>query len=101
MILARKRGEPCGCVALRKIDSRTCEMKRLYVRPSARGLGIGRALVVRIIEEARARGYTSMRLDTLPAMKSAVALYKSFGFQEIAPYTFNPIAGTLFLEKAL
>jgi ribosomal protein S18 acetylase RimI-like enzyme len=101
MILARKRGEPCGCVALRKIDSRTCEMKRLYVRSSARGLGIGRALVVRIIEEARARGYTSMRLDTLPAMKSAVGLYKSFGFQEIAPYTFNPIAGTLFLEKVL
>jgi|GEM_PF-748204 len=101
MILARKRAEPCGCVALRKIDSRICEMKRLYVRPTARGLGIGRALVVRIIEEARARGYTSMRLDTLPAMKSAVALYKSFGFQEIAPYTFNPIAGTLFLEKVL
>jgi ribosomal protein S18 acetylase RimI-like enzyme len=101
MILARKRGEPCGCVALRKIDTRTCEMKRLYVKAAARGLGIGRALVIRIIDEARAHGYQSMRLDTLPSMKSAVALYKSFGFQEIAPYTFNPIAGTLFLEKAL
>ncbi len=101
MILARNRGEPCGCVALRKIDARTCEMKRLYVRPAARGLGIGRALIIRLIEEARARGYTSMRLDTLPSMKSAVALYKSFGFQEIAPYIFNPIAGALFLEKAL
>ncbi len=101
MILARTRGEPCGCVALRKIDARICEMKRLYVRSSARGLGIGRALVIRIIDEARARGYTSMRLDTLPAMKSAVALYRSFGFQEIARYTFNPIAGTLFLEKVL
>lgn len=101
MILARRKGEPCGCVALRRIDARTCEMKRLYVRASARGLGIGRALVIKVIDEARARGYTSMRLDTLPAMKSAVALYKSFGFQEIAPYTFNPIAGTLFLEKAL
>jgi ribosomal protein S18 acetylase RimI-like enzyme len=101
MILARKRGEPCGCVALRKIDARTCEMKRLYVKPAGRGLGIGRALVTRIIEEARARGYTSMRLDTWPSMKSAIALYESFGFQEIAPYTFNPIAGTHFLEKAL
>jgi ribosomal protein S18 acetylase RimI-like enzyme len=101
MILARRKGEPCGCVAVRKIDARTCEMKRLYVRASARGLGIGGELVFRIIEEARARGYASMRLDTLPSMKSAVALYKSFGFQEIAPYTFNPIAGTLFLEKTL
>jgi ribosomal protein S18 acetylase RimI-like enzyme len=101
MILARKKREPCGCVALRKIDSRTCEMKRLYVRAAARGLGIGRALVARIIEEARARGYTSMRLDTVPAMKSAISLYKSFGFQEIAPYTFNPIEGAHFLEKAL
>jgi ribosomal protein S18 acetylase RimI-like enzyme len=101
MILARKRGEPCGCVALRKIDARTCEMKRLYVKAAGRGLGIGRTLVTRIIEEARARGYTSMRLDTWPSMKSAVALYKSFGFQEIAPYTFNPVAGTLFLEKVL
>jgi len=101
MILARQKGEPCGCVALRKIDTRTCEMKRLYVKPAGRGLGIGRSLVTRIIEEARARGYSSMRLDTWPSMKSAVALYKSFGFQEIAPYTFNPIPGTLFLEKAL
>jgi ribosomal protein S18 acetylase RimI-like enzyme len=101
MILARRKGEPCGCVALRRIDARTCEMKRLYVRASARGLGIGGELVFRIIEEARARGYASMRLDTLPSMKSAVALYKSFGFHEIAPYTFNPIAGTLFLEKTL
>jgi GNAT superfamily N-acetyltransferase len=101
MILVRRKGEPCGCVALRRINARTCEMKRLYVRAAARGLGIGRALVIRVIEEARARGYASMRLDTLPFMKSAEALYKSLGFREIPPYTFNPIAGTLFLEKAL
>jgi ribosomal protein S18 acetylase RimI-like enzyme len=101
VIIARSDGVPCGCVALRRIDERTCEMKRLYVRPGNRGLRIGAELVTRIIETAKARGYGAMRLDTLPSMTSAVSLYRSFGFQEIEPYIFNPIPGALFMEKRL
>jgi ribosomal protein S18 acetylase RimI-like enzyme len=101
VIIARADGTPVGCVALRRIDQETCEMKRLYVRPAARGLHIGGELARRIIQAAEERGYRSMRLDTLQTMKSAVALYKGLGFQEIAPYIFNPIPGALFMEKRL
>jgi ribosomal protein S18 acetylase RimI-like enzyme len=101
MIVARSEGVPCGCVALRRIDERTCEMKRLYVRPGCRGSRIGAELVTRIIEAAQAKGYRAMRLDTLPSMKSAVSLYRSFGFQEIEPYIYNPLPGALFMEKQL
>jgi ribosomal protein S18 acetylase RimI-like enzyme len=101
VIIARQEGTACGCVALRRIDDRTCEMKRLYVRPGSRGEGVGAELVTRIIETARSRGYSVMRLDTLPSMKSAVSLYRSFGFREIPAYIFNPIPGALFMEKAL
>ncbi|MGA2640798.1 MAG: GNAT family N-acetyltransferase [Spirochaetia bacterium] len=101
VIVARSEGTPCGCVALRRIDERTCEMKRLYVRPGCRGLRIGAELVTRIIEAAKDRGYEAMRLDTLPSMSSAVSLYRSFGFQEIQPYIYNPLPGALFMEKRL
>lgn len=101
VIVARTDGTPCGCVALRGIDSRTCEMKRLYVRPGFRGRAIGGELVRRIIDAAEVRGYDTMRLDTLPSMTSAVSLYRSFGFSEIAPYIYNPIPGALFMEKRL
>jgi ribosomal protein S18 acetylase RimI-like enzyme len=101
VIIARHRGEPCGCVALRRIDERTCEMKRLYVRPDARGLGIGAELVTRVIGMAREKGYGAIRLDTLPSMKSAVSLYKLAGFSEIPAYIFNPFPGALFMEKTL
>jgi putative acetyltransferase len=101
VILARLDGKPCGCVALRRINDRTCEMKRLYVRPESRGLRMGGELVRRIIEAAEARGYETMRLDTLPSMKSAVSLYRAFEFQEIEPYIYNPIPGAMFMEKRL
>jgi ribosomal protein S18 acetylase RimI-like enzyme len=101
LIVARSDGAPCGCVALRRLDERTCEMKRLFVRPENRGRGIGEELATRILQVAVLRGYKAVRLDTLPTMPRAVSLYRSLGFQEIKPYIYNPLPGALFMEKEL
>ena len=102
LLLAEHQSQLAGCVALHKLDPDICEMKRLYVRPQFRGKGIGRALAETVIAEARSIGYRSMRLDTVePVMKDAVAVYRRFGFKEIAPYRVNPIAGTLYMELEL
>lgn len=88
-----------GCVALRKLDDEVCEMKRLYVTPDARGHGVGRALVLRVIQDAASIGYLRMRLDTVPGkMDSAIGIYRTFGFQEIPPYNVSPFPGVLYLE---
>ncbi len=101
LIVALEKDEPIGCVALRRIDLETCEMKRLYVRPSCRAKGVGRKLAARIIDEAREIGYTRMRLDTVPAMKEAISLYRSIGFKDMGQYRPNPIPGALFMELSL
>jgi ribosomal protein S18 acetylase RimI-like enzyme len=91
-----------GCVALRPIPpDGCCEMKRLYVSPEGRGLGLGRALAEAVLGEAIRLGYSEIRLDTLPTMTGALALYEKLGFVQIAPYYDTPIVGTVFLAKVL
>lgn len=90
-----------GCIALRRFGEATAEIKRLYVSPDARGRGIGRRLVERVVSEAKQLGYARAVLDTLPSMTEARALYESMGFHSIEPYRFNPVAGTAFLELVL
>jgi putative acetyltransferase len=101
LLLAFAGSEPAGCIALRKIEEETCEMKRLWVRPAFRGTGLGRRLVEALMAEARAIGYRAVRLDTLPSMKAAQALYASLGFRDIPPYNDHPIEGTRFMEATL
>lgn len=102
LLFGSYRNELAGCVALHKLSSGICEMKRLYVRPQLRGNGFGRALAESAIKEARSAGYQRMRLDTVePLMKDAVSLYRFLGFSEIAPYCSNPIAGALYMELQL
>ncbi|MDQ2855736.1 MAG: GNAT family N-acetyltransferase [Acidobacteriota bacterium] len=102
LLLAFADDQLAGCIAVRRLPDQACEMKRLYVRPAFRGLGLGRTLVTAIIEGAKEIGYESMRLDTLPGkMDQALAMYRRFGFKEIPPYYENPVAGATFMELAL
>jgi ribosomal protein S18 acetylase RimI-like enzyme len=103
LILARNdAGAAIGCVALRPFDEDgVCEMKRLYVAPNGRGTGLGRQLAQAVIEAARAASYREMRLDTLPTMTSAIALYEQLGFTRIGAYYDTPIEETVFMSLKL
>jgi GNAT superfamily N-acetyltransferase len=101
LYLARVDGSPAGCVGLRKLDEKTSEMKRLYVRPPYRNKGVGSALVNRILEDAREIGYTYMNLDTLPMLTNAIRLYRKMGFTDIERYNDSPLPGTIFLQLKL
>lgn len=101
LIIALMNDKPAGCIALRRLSDQTCEMKRLYVRKAYQGLGIGNQLIRMLIDDAVGRNYRYMRLDTLPTMKKAQDLYKSFGFYDIEPYVYNPVQGTRFMELEL
>ena len=102
LLLATEDDQLAGCIALRKLGDGVCEMKRLFIRPAYRGKGLGRVLVAAIIDEARQLGYTHMRLDTIPGrMDQAIALYRSIGFVEIAPYYESPIEDAKYMQLEL
>jgi putative acetyltransferase len=101
LLVADNGDDLVGCVALRAFSGESCEMKRLYVDPRARGSGIGRQLVERVLDRARSFGYQTMLLDTLPSMQTAQALYREIGFVETRPYRKNPVQGVTFLELTL
>lgn len=102
LLLARAPdGAPLGCAALRPLGDGVCEMKRLYLDPAARGSGLGRALAAAVADAARALGYRELRLDTLPGMTAALALYRAMGFSEIAAYYAPTPPGTVFLALRL
>jgi len=101
LILALEGGEATGCVALRPLDGDACEFKRFFLRPRFRGRGIGLALGRAIVDAARRIGYRRMRLDTLPSMKAALAVYVALGFRPIEAWHPTPVPGTIFMELDL
>ena len=101
LAMALLSGRAVGCIALRPFDTDSCEMKRLFVRPSARGQGIAQKLLYWLISEARSEGYSKMLADTLPRMEAALRLYERFGFRQIEPYSPTPTPGAIYLQLTL
>lgn len=101
LLLLKIGGKAAGCCALKPLEEKICELKRLFVLEEHRGRGLSRILMERILNEARRRGYEKIRLDTLAVMKPALGLYKSVGFEEISAYIYNPLPGAHYFEKVL
>ena len=101
LLLAKRGDHVLGCIALKQLEPGIAEIKRLFVRPQARKLGVGKALVTAAIQAATELGYREIKLDTLPEMKAAIALYEGFGFSPIPPYGSHPYPGLVTLGKAL
>lgn len=101
MLLLSNDGAFVGCVGLRALPDNYAEMKRMYIQPAHQGKGLGRLLLAAFIARARALGYKAIRLDTVPALDRALALYRKFGFYEITPYRHNPAADAIFMELTL
>lgn len=101
ILLAKHENEIVACIALKPIEAGNCEMKRLYVKPKYRGLGIGKILVEKLIKYAKKQNYQFMKLDTLTSLKEAIKLYESFGFISTKPYVYNPLEEVLYFEKNL
>ena len=98
LYLVYYNNEVAGCIGLKKIDKKNCEMKRLYVRPKFRGKQIGEQLIEKIIKAAKEIGYSYMLLDTLPFLKGAIYLYKKYGFYEIASYNNSPMDTSIYMK---
>ncbi len=101
IILAKVGHEIAGCIALKPIEKDNCEMKRLFVKPAHRGLGIGTSLVEMLIEFAKTAKYKLIKLDTLTNLSDAIALYQKYGFENTNPYVYNPLENVLYFEKKL
>jgi GNAT superfamily N-acetyltransferase len=102
LLLLEDGGEPAGCGGFRVLEPGVAEGRRLWLRHSARGKGLGGALVLALLDEARGAGIRTFRLETLPGkMSAAAALYRRLGFREIPPYVKRPAAGALYLELTL
>jgi putative acetyltransferase len=102
LLLAIVNGEPAGCAALRPFDEARCEMKRMYVRPAFRGMGVGKALMEALISEARTIGYREILCDTIPqTMSEALAMYERFGFTRTGPYAEDPTPAAVYLRLVI
>lgn len=99
--MAYCNGEAAGCIGLKRIDETNCEMKRLYVRPQFRGKQIGKLLVQRIIIDAKEIGYSTMLLDTLPFLESAIRMYENYGFYTIDCYNNSPMSTSIYMRLDL
>ncbi len=101
ILIYANRESPVGCFALRLFQQDICELKRMFLDKTFRGRGIGRQMMEKALEQAKALGYSKIRLDSLQNMKAAIALYQEFGFREVEPYRFNPLDGAVYFEKEL